>query len=87
MTPPISYRLAFGTYAERVRNLLDEQRNGSEKEMFGGIAFMIDGKMCCGVMKDDLMVRVGAEGQAEQGVRRHAAGGDDSGRARTRPPA
>ena len=29
--------------------------------MFGGLAFMIDGKMCCGVLRDDLLVRVGPE--------------------------
>ena len=29
--------------------------------MFGGIAFMLDGKMCCGVLKNDLVVRVGPE--------------------------
>jgi len=30
--------------------------------MFGGIAFMLNGNMCCGVTNDDLMVRVGADG-------------------------
>jgi TfoX/Sxy family transcriptional regulator of competence genes len=29
--------------------------------MFGGIAFMLRGKMFCGVLKDDLVVRVGPE--------------------------
>ena len=29
-----------------------------EKRMFGGLGFMIDEKMCIGVVKDDLMVRV-----------------------------
>lgn len=32
--------------------------------MFGGIAFMLNGNMCCGVVKDELMVRVGAEQHA-----------------------
>ncbi len=31
----------------------------TEKKMFGGIAFMVDDKMCVGVVKEDLMVRVG----------------------------
>jgi len=26
--------------------------------MFGGIAFLIDGKMACGVLKDDIVLRV-----------------------------
>jgi hypothetical protein len=29
--------------------------------MFGGVAFMFNGKMCCGVIKVDLPVRVGPE--------------------------
>lgn len=29
--------------------------------MFAGIAFMLQGNMCCGVTNDDLMVRVGAD--------------------------
>ncbi|MBS1518622.1 MAG: TfoX/Sxy family protein [Bacteroidetes bacterium] len=29
-----------------------------EKKMFGGIAYMINGKMAAGVTKDDLMVRI-----------------------------
>lgn len=45
--------------AERVRRALAEQRRVVEKRMFGGLAFMVDGNMCCGVMGEDLMVRVG----------------------------
>ena len=33
----------------------------AEKKMFGGLAFLLDGKMFCGIVKDDLMVRVGPE--------------------------
>ncbi len=29
--------------------------------MFGGIAFMLDGKMCCGISKDELILRIGPE--------------------------
>jgi TfoX N-terminal domain len=31
----------------------------AEKKMFGGLAFMIEGNMCCGIMGEDLLVRVG----------------------------
>ena len=34
------------------------------KRMFGGIAFLVAGNMACGVMGDDLLVRVGKEDQA-----------------------
>lgn len=45
--------------AERVREvLLPHKKNIEEKKMMGGLAFMLNGKMCCGIMKDDLMVRV-----------------------------
>ena len=33
----------------------------TEKKMFGGVAFMYKGKMCCGVVKDELMLRVVSE--------------------------
>lgn len=32
-----------------------------EKRMFGGLCFMLNGHMCCGVEKDRLMVRVGRD--------------------------
>jgi len=33
----------------------------SEKKMFGGIVFMVDGNMCIGIVKDRLMLRVGPD--------------------------
>ena len=36
-----------------------------EKKMFGGIAFMVQGNMACGVNKDDLIVRVGPDSYQE----------------------
>ena len=47
--------------AARVREILEERTDIDERKMFGGIAFMVDGHMCCGVIKDDLMLRVGPE--------------------------
>ncbi len=46
--------------AERVRAALD--RPADERRMFGGIAFMVDGHMACGVLGDDLILRLGAAG-------------------------
>ena|SRR5687767_7753940 len=43
--------------AERVRMALAGAPKLVEKKMFGGIAFMVNGKMCVGVDKDDLMIR------------------------------
>lgn len=51
--------------AQRVREALDEQPNVAEKRMFGGLAFMLNGHMCIGVIGRELMVRVGPEQFAE----------------------
>lgn len=50
--------------AERVRDVLAARPELSERRMFGGIAFMLAGNMCCGVIGEDLMVRLGADGEA-----------------------
>ncbi len=47
--------------AERIRDIFDGDEDVTEKKMFGGLAFMINGNMCCGVSKEDLMLRLGAE--------------------------
>lgn len=47
--------------ADRVRKLLKRRRGFSERKMFGGICFMLQGNMCCGVTNTDLMLRLGAE--------------------------
>jgi TfoX/Sxy family transcriptional regulator of competence genes len=64
--------------AERVRGVLDTRSDVDERKMFGGIAFLVAGNMACGVMGDDLMVRMGpAEAGAlerEPGARRFAMG-------------
>ena len=46
------------TLAERVRKLLQGKGEISEKKMFGGLCFLLRGKMCCGILKDDLVARV-----------------------------
>jgi hypothetical protein len=50
--------------AERVRRVLPGDVSVSERKMFGGLAFMLDGHMACGVMGPDLMLRIGAERSA-----------------------
>jgi hypothetical protein len=44
--------------AGRVRGVLRRRSNITERKMFGGLAFMRHGKMCCGVVGPDLIVRV-----------------------------
>jgi TfoX/Sxy family transcriptional regulator of competence genes len=69
--------------AERLRGALEDQRGLSEKRMFGGLCFMLDGKMCVGIVKDELMVRVGAERHAEALKKPHARPMDFTGRPMT----
>jgi TfoX/Sxy family transcriptional regulator of competence genes len=47
--------------ANRIREQLADQDAVTEKEMFGGIAFLLSGNMAVGVTHDDLMVRVGKD--------------------------
>ena len=48
--------------ADRLRTVLAAAGvTSTEKKMFGGLSFMVGGNMCCGVMGDDLLVRVGPE--------------------------
>jgi TfoX/Sxy family transcriptional regulator of competence genes len=47
--------------ADRVRTLVQDQPDIAERKMFGGLAFLLRGHMCCGIVRSDLMVRVGPE--------------------------
>jgi len=47
--------------ADRVRAVLAPREGLSEREMFGGIAFMLAGNMAVGVIGDDLLVRLGKD--------------------------
>ena len=44
--------------AERVRKTLRGKGEISEKKMFGGLCFLLSGKMCCGILKDNLVARI-----------------------------
>ncbi len=50
--------------ADRVRQAL-AGKPFTEKKMFGGLAFLVNGNMCCGPVKDKLMVRLGNDRVAE----------------------
>src|SRR5258707_1606977 len=58
--------------AERMRQVLKNTNGVVEKKMFGGVAFMWKDKMFCGIIKDDLMVRVIEERYDELVGRDHA---------------
>ena len=47
--------------AERIRETLADTPDVTELTMFGGLAFMVRGHMVCGVVRDDLMLRLGTD--------------------------
>jgi TfoX/Sxy family transcriptional regulator of competence genes len=64
--------------AGRIRQALGERADFDEKKMFGGVAFMVNTHMACGVIKSDLMVRVGKpnhEDALSRGAREMEMGG------------
>src|SRR5881296_1005359 len=46
------------TLAARIRKILSSTVGFSEKKMFGGLCFLIHGNMCCGVLQDELVLRL-----------------------------
>lgn len=66
--------------ADRIRHQLARRRNLTEKKMFGGICFLLNGNMCCGVLGRELIIRVKPE-EAEAILReKHTRVFDFSGR-------
>lgn len=57
--------------AGRVRGIL-ARRDVVERRMFGGLCFMANGAMCCGLVGDTLMVRVGPDQHEEALAQPHA---------------
>jgi len=66
--------------ADRVRGVLKRRKGISEQKMFGGIAFMHNGNMCCGVIRKDLVLRLGNERAAGALNERHTREMDFTGR-------
>ena len=69
--------------AQRIRDEIGDHPALVEKQMFGGIAFMVQGNMSVGVAGDDLMVRVGKENHDEAMAKPHVRIFDLSGRSMT----
>ena len=43
---------------DRIREAMAVYPNVEEKHMFGGICYMLNGKMCVGIVKDEMMCRI-----------------------------
>lgn len=65
--------------AERIRSVIEARSGVVERRMFGGVAWMLNGNMACGVVGDDVLVRLGAQdgerALAEAHTRPFAMGG------------
>lgn len=66
--------------ADRVRKSLKGKKNVTEKKMFGGIAFLSNGKMFCGVIKNDLVIRTGSQYYEEALAKPHTRPMDFTGK-------
>lgn len=71
--------------AARARRALNRPELGCEdglveKKMFGGLAFLINGNMACGVVRDEMMIRVGPEHHEEALAQPYARPMDFTGR-------
>jgi TfoX/Sxy family transcriptional regulator of competence genes len=67
----------------RVRAALAGTRGLSERQMFGGLCFLINGHMCAGIVGSTLMVRVGPDGYTEALAEPHVRPMDFTGRPMT----
>ena len=74
--------MAYNEYtADRIRHILSLKKiEFTEKRMFGGLCFMVDNKMCIGVIKEDIMARVGPEVEQEALLKAGARPMDFTGR-------
>lgn len=68
------------TLANRVRELLEDEAHPREQKMFGGLAFMVRGHMCCGILGDLLMLRLGEEGATAALKKQHTRPMDFTGK-------
>jgi TfoX/Sxy family transcriptional regulator of competence genes len=66
--------------ANRVRGLLKGNYEFTEKKIFGGLCYMINGNMFCGVIKDNLVVRVGKDAYEDALAKQGAKPMDFTGR-------
>ena len=66
--------------AARIRRALAPRTDIDERKMFGGLAFLMHGNMCCGVVKDTLVVRLGNDGAAAALAEPHARPMDFTGK-------
>lgn len=66
--------------SQRIRPILSEWKGVSERKMFGGVCFMINGNMCVGTWKGSLIVRLDKDKHDEVLAEPHTKPADMNGR-------
>lgn len=66
--------------ADRVREVLPRDAPIDERKMFGGLCFMVNGHMVCGIVHDALMLRLGPDGARRALTEPHVRPMDFTGR-------
>lgn len=66
--------------AHRVREVLDGEPGLAEREMFGGLGFMLRGNLAVGIIEDSLVARVGPDAYDDALQEPHARPFDFTGR-------
>jgi TfoX/Sxy family transcriptional regulator of competence genes len=66
--------------AARAREILTRRLEVEERKMFGGLAFLVRGSMCCGISGDRLMARIGRGAYEEALSEEHVQPMDFTGR-------
>ena len=66
--------------AARVRMLLASRGGATEKKMFGGIGFLLNGNMACGVHGEELIVCVAPESTEDALAKPHTRAFEPTGR-------
>ena len=66
--------------AIRLRQVLSQSPGIIEQKMFGGLCFLLDRKMICGVLKDDLIVKIGRKNHERIATQKHVRPFDFTGK-------
>jgi TfoX/Sxy family transcriptional regulator of competence genes len=67
--------------SQKVQDLLLQIPGIEGKKMFGGIGFLLHGNMACGILNDDLIIRVGPDSYEDALGMPHTRVFDTTGRA------
>ena len=67
--------------AERLNDYFGDRNDVEVKKMFGGLCFMVSNHMCCGIIGETLMARVGPGNYSECLSKKHVREMDFTGKA------